>query len=74
MTSGKSDLIDVVVELKMDDPAKKAIAVSQGEIDEDNGREIWIWLPRSLIEYEAGEGDTVTVTLPEWLAQEKELI
>ena len=36
-----------------------------------------IWLPKSQIESLVGDpapGDTVTVTLPEWLAMEKGLI
>lgn len=69
----KSNIIDVTVELKLDDPNKQAIAVWDGKEDED-GREIWIWLPRSQIEYEVISAGTAEVQLPEWLAQEKELI
>jgi hypothetical protein len=62
--SGKSDVIDISVELKAKTP--KAIRVYDGTIE--------CWLPLSQIEYEVNRDGTYTVTLPEWLAKEKELI
>ena len=57
----------------------KAIAVADGTMTERDGREVerWFWLPKSAIEVDPSEyevGDTVTVTLPEALATEKEMI
>lgn len=75
MVSGASNLIEVCVELRSDDPAKAAIAVFDGKTDE-NGREVWVWLPRSQIEFDEKDyrKKTITVTLPEWLAEQKGLI
>lgn len=67
MTSGKSNLIDISAEKHME--RENAIAIYDGRNDE-NGKEIWTWLPKSQIE-DNGNG---TFTLPEWLAYEKELI
>lgn len=57
----------------------KAIAVADGTTEEHEGREreCWFWLPKSQIEVDPQDydvGDEVTVTLPEWLAQDKGLI
>lgn len=71
MVSGASNLIDVCVELRSDRP--DSIGVYDGRNDAE-GNEIWIWLPKSQIEFEPGKGGTVTVTLPEWLAAYKGLI
>lgn len=70
----KSEVVDVECEIRSE--REKAIAVSIGEIETVDGRdrEKWVWLPRSQIEVEIGEGKKVIVTLPEWLAREKELI
>ena len=43
-----------------------AIKISDGNVEE--------WLPKSQIEYDGEEGDTITVTMPNWLALEKKLI
>ena len=68
MTSGKSDLIDILLVWRHE--TERAIAVTETE----DGRE-WVWLPKSVIEYERDEAKgTVAVTLPERLALEKELI
>ena len=58
---------------------EKAIAVADGTMEKRDGREQlrWYWLPKSLVEVDPSEfdvGDTVTVTLPERLATEKELL
>ena len=61
----KSDLIDVEVALKRETTA--AILVNDGDRD--------VWLPKSQIEYEETKTKGIwTVTLPEWLAQAKDLI
>lgn len=57
----------------------KAIAVADGTMTEREGREVerWFWLPISQIECDPEEyqvGDTVTVTLPEWLGIDKGLL
>ena len=68
MTSGKSDLIDLLLVWRRE--TERAIAVTETE----DGRE-WVWLPKSMVEYERDEEKgLVAVTLPERLALEKELI
>ena len=74
--TGASDLVDVDLILHHDNPSKKAIAVSRRG---DTPFKDWIWLPRSLIEYERrGIGINgrrlVRVTMPEHLAIERGLI
>lgn len=44
----------------------RAILVSDGDVQE--------WLPKSQLEYDGEVGQTVVVTMPEWLAKEKNLI
>lgn len=57
-------LADVDFDLiKIDDPARRAILFSIDGAD--------VWLPRSLIEVD--EDDKV-VTMPQWLAEERELV
>jgi len=68
MTSGKSDLIDIAAEKRMEKGG--GTALSQGEIDPKTNREIWVWLPTSQIE-DNGDG---TWAMPEWLAKDKGLI
>jgi len=60
MTSGKSDLVDVHGEVR--GGTDKAIMFHDGDQT--------VWLPRSQIEI----NDDGTVTMPEWLAIEKELV
>lgn len=70
MATGKSDLIEVEVEFRMEKGG--GIAVFNGDFKEDeygNQREDWIWLPKSLV-----ERDGNIFTMPEWLAQDKGLI
>jgi hypothetical protein len=74
--TGASDLRDLNLTLHNDNPAKKAIAVSESEC---TPFEDWKWLLRSLIEYEeigigVNGNRLVRVTLPERLAREKGLI
>ena len=44
-------------------------------VSDDDG-ESAVWLPKSQtgLEYQADIGETVNVTIPEWLAIEKELV
>jgi hypothetical protein len=69
--TGASDIIDVTVWLMMDNPEKKAIAVSDPA---KKGKPQWIWLPRSQVEYIKAEGGAILLTLPQWLAKDKGLI
>lgn len=65
--AGRSDLIDIAGELRME--REKVIAIYDGT-DDENGREQWTWLPKSLVE-DNGDG---TFAMPEWLAKDKGLI
>lgn len=78
-----SRLTDVSVQVRQ--IRDKAIAVADGTetdfTDPRTGevckREKWTWLPKSMIEVDPPDyeiGSTVTVTLPETMATEKELI
>jgi len=58
------DQIDICVEFLRD--SGRAIKVSDGCVEE--------WLPKSQIEYDGEEGDTITITMPNWLALDKGLI
>ncbi len=67
MRTGKSNLIDIAAEKRMEKGA--GIALFQGDKDGD-GREVWVWVPTSQVE-DNGDG---TFTMPEWLAKDKGLI
>lgn len=74
--SVRSDLVDLDLILHNDNPNKQAIAVS---LRGDTPFAQWVWLPRSLIEYErTGIGVNgsalVRVTLPERVAAQKGLV
>ncbi len=60
MTSGRSNIVDIAGEIRMD--REKAILFFDGTRE--------VWLPKSQIEI----GTDGTVAMPEWLAHEKELI
>ena len=64
---GKSGIIDLTMHLHVE--TKAAIFVS-----DDGDREHAVWLPKSQVEFEKVGVATVCVTLPEWLAIEKELV
>ena len=68
MTSGQSNLVDIAAVKRIEKGG--GTAHFQGELDPQNGREIWIWVPTSQIQ-DNGDG---TFTLPEWLAKDKGLI
>lgn len=62
----RSNLVDLA--LHLDHETDAAILVS------DDG-EKKVWLPKSQVEFEPdARGDGVTVTLPQWLAEEKRLV
>ena len=62
----KSDLVDVTVIVRHETAA--AILV-------DHGGDKPVWLPRSQVEIAPNtDGKTHTVTLPQWLAEEKEMV
>ena len=67
MVSGKSNLVDIDVEIHHE--TEKAFLVYAGEDDKD-GNPIKIWLPKSKVE----NNDDGTITMLEWLAVEKGLI
>lgn len=67
MTSGRSDLVEIAAEFRME--RGNGIAIWDGARNAQ-GREVWIWLPASLVENH-GDG---TFTLPEWLAKQEDLI
>lgn len=65
--AGNSDLVDLTLQLHHE--TDKAILVSD-DGEQDNA----VWVPKSQVEIERKKGGLVEVTMPEWLAQEKELI
>ncbi len=73
--AARANLCDLDLILHNDNPAKKAIAVS---LDRGTPFARWVWLPRSLIEYERlgiiDAARRVRVTLPESFAKEKGLV
>lgn len=61
----KSNLTDITVERRHE--TASAILVHDGDVQ--------VWLPKGQIEIEeTGDGKTVIVTLPQWLAEEKGLV
>ncbi len=64
--SVRSDLVDL--ELVYRDQKPLALAVSL------HGKKKWVWLPKSKIEFEKTGAFEVKVTMPTWLAKDKELI
>jgi hypothetical protein len=67
MQNGKSDLLDI--EMKVHHRTNKGILVS-----DDGDRRRAVWLPLELVELEEKANNHVVVTLPSWLAQQKELV
>ena len=59
----KSDLIDLAVEIRAE--TARAFLVHDGHRD--------VWLPKSQVEVTETRGPSI-VTLPTWLAKDKELI
>lgn len=67
----RSNLVDLDVFLHNDNPRKKAIAVS---LAIDTPFEKWVWLPRTVVDYERKGHQGALVTIPEHVAKEKGLI
>ena len=66
ITARKSDLIDITIIVKH--KTERAVLIDDGGIEPQ-------WIPLSQCELSPDIGsNTHTLTLPEWLAQEKELI
>lgn len=68
MIEGKVELVDVTV--KVHHSTDKAILVS--DTDDKDAKKVW--LPYSQIEVEMKSEGIAEITMPEWLAMEKELI
>ena len=69
MAKKGEEVVDVEVLVQRDDPSRAAVLVKSTITDKG------AWLPRSMIELEYTKGAwQATVTLPTWLAKEKELI
>lgn len=70
------DIVDVELEPRM--VKGKAQAFFAGDYEEAHGtadnKEVWIWLPLSQIEITPINNVLSTVSMPEWLANEKGLI
>lgn len=60
----RNSLVDL--DLNLITETKEAILVSDGKRE--------AWLPKSQIEYEPDGKGSVMVTLPEWMAVQKELV
>ena len=67
---GRKTLHDLSLEVLT--KTEKAVMVTEGLTD-PNGRQITHWLPLSQIEGDIEEGKICTLTLPEWLINEKGL-
>ena len=61
MTAGRSNIIDIVGELRRE--TEKAYCVFDGTKE--------VWLPKSQVEYDPDDG---TFAMPEWLAMDKGLL
>ena len=72
MTTGKSNLVTIAVELKHEtnegDPKSGAFLIFDGENE--------VWIPKSQCELTVvkGKGTLFDLELPEWLAKDKGLI
>lgn len=69
----RSDIIDVTLHYRRESASGLATAFWNGETDK-SGKEVWVWLPNSVIEIERKKVDVCEVSLPEKLALEKGLI
>jgi hypothetical protein len=67
--TGASDLVDLTLTVRADRP--KSVAVT----DDTKVGAKWVWLPKSQIEIVGlAAGNTVQITMPEWLAKDKGLL
>lgn len=63
--SRSNEEVDVCVEILRE--SERAIQVTDGDVTE--------WIPKSqLVDYKGKPGQTTTITMPEWLAKDKNLI
>lgn len=68
--ASRQDPVDLVVHLHYE-------TASAWLVSDDGEKANAVWLPKSQCEFPEGEpaiGEDVTITVPVWLAQEKELI
>lgn len=69
----RSNIIDLTVHLHhetyLNDPERGALLVSDDGEDDSA-----VWVPKRLVEYEQVKGAIYTISLPEYIAQEKGLI
>ena len=65
----RSDVVEITACIRRD--RERTIAIWDGSIDED-GAELWTWLPKSQIQVEMKSGGAMIV-LPQWLARERGL-
>jgi hypothetical protein len=63
----KHNLVEVTLRVIRDNENDRAILVESEDLKQ-------VWLPRSEIEFEYEDEYEAKITLPEWLAIEKELI
>ena len=67
--SVRSDLVDLTLELRRENPLSIAVT------DPAKPRAMpWVWLPKSAIEFEKKSASVVVVTLPRRLAKDKGLV
>ena len=64
-----TDAIEITAFIRLD--TERAIAIWDGSCD-DQGTELWTWLPKSQIEVH-GRSRDVRIRLPEWLARDRDL-
>lgn len=82
MKNGK--LVDIECSFRKLSPHGNSFAVADGTQDTDpktgKKRDKWYWLPISQVQVQdrelgdCGYGDTITVTMPEWLATREGLV
>jgi hypothetical protein len=65
----RNNPVDIAVVIIRDENSDAAILVSETGHEDDA-----VWLPRSQIEYTTDRHGRTTVTLPEWLAEDKGLL
>lgn len=75
MSRTDSEMFEVTLEYRRE--TANAYGFFQGDYEDTvdgEGKELWVWLPKSQIEVAERKGAVWTVMVPEWLAQEKELV
>lgn len=69
MVEGRSKLVEIEADFRMQNRAGTGIAIWVGEKDPRSGMEKWVWLPAVHVQQDGN-----TFTMPSWLAREKGLI